>query len=87
MFKSYYHNKILRNICFAFSIKIMLSLISNNKSMKKKINIQQALFVSLLKKASLKIKNIISISYLILVIVKVRLLIFLVFSQHGLALK
>ena len=65
----------------------MLSLISNNKSMKKKINIQQALFVSLLKKASLKIKNIISISYLILVIVKVRLLIFLVFSQHGLALK
>ena len=54
--------------------------------MEKNINIQQAIFVILLKERGLKNpKNIININYL--TIVKMKLLIFLKLSQHGLAFK
>ena len=58
--------------------------------MEKKINIQQALFFSFLKKLILKKqtnKKIINISYLIMVLIKMRLLIFLVLKRYGLACK
>ena len=52
------------------------------------MNIQQALFFSLLKKTKpIKQKKIINISYLIMVLIKMRLLIFLVLSRYGLACK
>ena len=44
-------------------------------------------FFSFLKKPSLKTKEIISIDFLITVLIKMRLLIFLVLSQYGLACK
>ena len=47
--------------------------------MEKNINLQQAFF-SFLKKSSLKNKKIINISYLLMVITKLRLLIFLILS-------
>ena len=54
--------------------------------MEKNINIQQAIFVLLLKEQGLKNpKNIININYL--TIAKMKLLIFLKLSQHGLAFK
>ena len=56
--------------------------------MEKNMNIQQALFFSLLKKTKpIKQKKIINISYLIMVLIKMRLLIFLVLSRYGLACK
>ena len=52
------------------------------------MNIQQALFFSLLKKTKpIKQKKIINISYLIMVLIKMRLLIFSVLSRYGLACK
>ena len=54
--------------------------------MGKNINIQQALFFSLLKKPGLKNKKN-HYHCMIIALVKMRLLIFLVFSQYGLACK
>ena len=52
------------------------------------MNIQQAFFFSFLKKSKpMKQTKIISISYLIMVLIKIRLLIFLVLSRYGLACK
>ena len=50
------------------------------------MNIQQALFI-LKKDQAYKTKKIINISYLIMVLIKVKLLIFLTLSQYGLACK
>ena len=56
--------------------------------MVKNINIQQTLFFSFLKKTKpIKQKKIIKISCLIMVLIKMRLLIFLVLSRYGLACK
>ena len=63
------------------------SFILNNNSVEKSIKIQQALFFSFLKSSSLKNKNIMKINYLIMVLIKMSLLTFLVFSQYGLACK
>ena len=55
--------------------------------MEEKINIQQALFFSFLQKTKTKKqKKIIDINFLITVILKMKLLIFVVFSQYELAL-
>ena len=52
------------------------------------MDIQQALFFSFLKKTkAIKQKKVINISYLIMVLIKMRLLIFLVLSRYGLACK
>ena len=66
-----------------------LTLFLNNKSVEKNINIQQVLFFSFLKKPGLKKKKkkITNINYFIIVLIKMRLLIFLVFSSKGLACK
>ena len=55
--------------------------------MEENINIQQALFFSFLEKPSLKTKKIIDVSYLIMVLIKMRLIIFLTLSRYGLAYK
>ena len=55
--------------------------------MEKNINIQQALFFSHLKKPDVKDNKLININYLAIVRIKMRLTIFLVFSQYGLACK
>ena len=55
--------------------------------MEKNINIQQAIFFSFLKKPGLKTKKIVNINYSIIVLIKMRLLIFLIFSQYELACK
>ena len=55
--------------------------------MEENINIQQALFFSFLEKPSLKTKKIIDVSYLIMVLIKMRLIIFLTLSRYGLACK
>ena len=55
--------------------------------MEKNITIQQALFFSSLKKPRLKDKKIINISYLVIMLIKIRLLIFLVLSRYGLSYK
>ena len=54
--------------------------------MEKNIN-KQTLFSSFLKNQAYKIKKIFNISYLIMVLIKTRLLIFLVLSRHELACK
>ena len=52
------------------------------------MNIQQVLFFSFLKKTkTIKFKKIINISYLIMGLMKMRLLILLVLSRYGLACK
>ena len=53
------------------------------------MNIQQALFFSFLKKTKpiKQNKKLINISYLIMVLIKIRLIIFLVLSRYGLACK
>ena len=52
------------------------------------MNIQQALFFSFLKKTKpINQKKIINITYLIMVLIKMRLLIFLVLSRYRLACK
>ena len=65
-------------VCFAFRV-----LLFKNNSVEKNMNLQQALFFSLLKKTKLikEKKNIIN-SYLIMVLIKMRLLIFLVLSRY-----
>ena len=56
--------------------------------MEKNINIEQGLFFSFSKKSRLKKqKKLINISYLLMVLIKNRLLIFLVFSRYRLACK
>ena len=55
--------------------------------MEKSISIQQAIFFSFLKKPSLKNKNSINISYLTMLLIKMRLSIFVVLSRYGLACK
>ena len=56
--------------------------------MEKNINIQQVLFFSFQKKTKpKKQKNVINISYIIIMLIKMRPLMFLVFSQYGLACK
>ena len=55
--------------------------------MEKNINIQESLFFSFLKSQAYKTKKIINISYLIMVLIKMRLLIFFVLSRYGLACK
>ena len=59
-----------------------LLIIINNNSVEKNINIQEVFFFSLLKKPGLKNKNkkTIDLNYLIIVLIKMLLLIFLVFS-------
>ena len=54
--------------------------------MEKKINIQQTHLFSFLKTKPIK-KKLINISYLIMVLIKMRLLIFLVLNRYGLACK
>ena len=52
------------------------------------MDIQQALFFSFLKKTkAIKQKKVINISYLIMVLIKMRLLILLVLSRYGLVFK
>ena len=55
--------------------------------MEKNIKIQQALFFSFLKKLGLKNKKTINMRYSTIVLIKMRLLMFSVFSQYGLACK
>ena len=66
-----------------------LLIIINNNSVEKNINIQEVFFFSLLKKPGLKNKNkkTIDLNYLIIVLIKMLLLIFLVFSYYELACK
>ena len=64
------------------------NVILNNNSADKNLNTQQALFFSFLKKTKpIKQKKVINISYLIIVIIKMRLLIFLILCRSGLACK
>ena len=53
--------------------------------MEKNISIQQAVFYFSKKRKQKKKKKIINISYLIMALIKMRLLIFLVLSRYGLA--
>ena len=55
--------------------------------MEKNIDIKQALFFSFLKNQAYKRKKIINISHLIMVLIKTRLLIFLVLSRYRLTCK
>ena len=83
MFKSYYHQNILKpsgllltsKSCYLNFFKIITlwrtASIYN-------IHIQQVLFFSFLKKPGLKAKKVINVNYLIIVLIKMRLLIFLV---------
>ena len=67
---------------------LYLSFILNNNYVEKNMNIQQALFFSFLKKTKpINQKKIINITYLIMVLIKMRLLIFLVLSRYRLACK
>ena len=64
------------------------NVILNNNSADKNLNTQQAHFFSFLKKTKpIKQKKVINISYLIIVIIKMRLLIFLILCRSGLACK
>ena len=65
---------------------LFYSFVLNNNSVEKNMNIQEALFF-LEKDKAYKRKNIINISYMIMGLIKIRLLIFLVLSQYGLACK
>ena len=67
---------------------IRLVKVLNNNFVKKNINIQQTLFFSFLKNPGLKNKTkTFNVNYLIIALIKMKLLIFLVFSQYGLARK
>ena len=55
--------------------------------MEKNINIQEDPFIFSFKKQTQETKIIINISYLTMVLIKMRLLMFLVLSQYGLACK
>ena len=60
----------------------------NNDSVEKSTNMQQAFFFPLLrKKHALKNKKIFNINNLIIALTKMRMLIFLAFSQYGLVSK
>ena len=73
---------------FASSIKIVLSYLKFCHQYAIQItSICNKSFFSFLKKLSLKTKEIIGIDFLITVLIKMRLLIFLVLSQYGLACK
>ena len=64
------------------------SFILKTNCVEKNINIEQGLFFSFSKKNRLKKqKKLINISYLLMVLIKNRLLIFLVFSRYKLACK
>ena len=68
------------------SCNVILEFYFKQSSVVKNMNIQQALFI-LKKDQAYKTKKIINISYLIMVLIKMRLLIFLVLSRYGLACK
>ena len=93
MFKLHYHKSILKTsglLRASRSCFIIQSFISKNNSVEKNINIQQVLSLSLLKMPGLKNKQkkkIIKINYLIIALIKMRLLILLILSQYGLACK
>ena len=93
MFKSYYHKNISKISSSISALKYCyvvllcyLCLVLNNNYVEKNINIRQALFFSLLKiaKAKEKINN---ISYIIIVLIKIRIFVFLVFIQYILPCK
>ena len=93
MLKLHYHKSILKTsglLRASRSCFIIQSFISKNNSVEKNINIQQVLSLSLLKMPGLKNKQkkrIIKINYLIIALIKMRLLILLILSQYGLACK
>ena len=70
------------------SCNVILEFYFKQNSEEKNINIQQTLFFSFLKKTKpIKQKKIINISYLMMVQIKMRLLIFLALTRYGLACK
>ena len=80
-------NSFVEEVTFNLSISVpYLSELINNNSVEKNMNLQQALFF-LKKDQVYKTKKIINISYLIMVLIKMRLLIFLVLSRYRLACK
>ena len=58
------------------------TFILNKNFVEKNINIQQTLFSSFEKKTSLKIQKFININYLMIELIKMRVLVFLVSSQY-----
>ena len=86
IFWSYYHENILKTSVLLWAPK-SLSFILNNNSVEKKINIQQILLFSFVKNKPKTSKKVISICSLIMVLIKMRLLIFLVLSRYGSACK
>ena len=65
---------------------LFYSFVLNNNFVEKNMKIQETLFF-LEKDQAYKTKNIINISYIIMWLIKMRLLIFLVLSRCGLACK
>ena len=65
---------------------LFYSFVLNNNFVQKNMNIQETLFF-LEKDQAYKTKNIINISYIIMWLIKMRLLMFLVLSRYGLACK
>ena len=65
---------------------LFYSFVLNNNFVEKNMKIQETLFF-LEKDQAYKTKNIINISYIIMWLIKMRLLIFLVLSRYGLACK
>ena len=65
---------------------LFYSFVLNNNFVEKNMNIQETIFF-LEKDQAYKTKNIINISYIIMWLIKMRLLIFLVLSRYGLACK
>ena len=78
--------EILNGEVLFWQQKFPFFILSNN-SVEKNINIQQAVFYSFLKRLGLKHKKIINISYLIIVVIKMRLLISCAFSRDVLGCK
>ena len=65
---------------------LFYSFVLNNNFVEKNMNIQETIFF-LEKDQAYKTKNIINISYIIMWLIKMRLLMFLVLSRYGLACK
>ena len=65
---------------------LFYSFVLNNNFVEKNMKIQETLFF-LEKDQAYKTKNISNISYIIMWLIKMRLLIFLVLSRYGLACK
>ena len=65
---------------------LFYSFVLNNNFVEKNMKIQETLFF-LEKDQAYKTKNIINISYIIMWLIKMRLLMFLVLSRYGLACK